>query len=307
MKKTMLALSFCSFLMTTNYTHSAEPATSDVSPQQYFLTPPSEAQPIPQTMNSSMTQGLNETTPSSINQAGYSRGMTNAPVYSPINSYSQTQATSNQDLGQQLWVPPEQTYSKNYFESWMKTAKQPNATNNMNTDGSYDVACNDCYCLCCHYRPCYYYTTECQYVPRCDYQKCCRYVPQYYQVTRCQNVPEYYTVTKCRQVPEYYCQMKCRCVQQWDSCNCCYETRPMYYQELCCKQVPQYYEEQCCRQVPQYYEETCCRYCPEYYYVCNTSYCPQYKYNRQCTYVPQYYYKHVCGCDNNGSMLASCN
>jgi hypothetical protein len=96
-----------------------------------------------------------------------------------------------------------------------------------------DQACNDCWCLYCHYEPCYYTTKRCveEQIP-CK-KKCCRMVPQYYQVQRCKYVPQYYCETCCRQVPEYYDVDYCKTCKKW----------------VCdqhCKYVPKYYWKHTC-------------------------------------------------------------
>lgn len=97
-----------------------------------------------------------------------------------------------------------------------------------------DHACGDCYCLMCHYEPCYYNKTHCTYCPKYTYKKCCRYVPQYYQKQCCRYVPQYYCKTCCRQVPQYYY-----------TCQCQY--CPKYTCERCCKYVPRYYYKHVCQ------------------------------------------------------------
>lgn len=310
MKKIIKALALCTLLWCSTAANAA--AGNDASPQSYFLTPPSEGQqaitPQPSTY-SSTTDTSTYTTPES--QTGVLRGMQTTPIYSPMSTHSSAQpSTSGTQLQEQQWIPPEKNYSNNYFQSWMKDKGSP--TPQFSHDQNCcdpacppDVPMNDCYCLYCHYRPCYYYTTECEYVPNYEYQKCCRYVPQYYKETRCRNCPENYSVTRCRSVPEHYTVTKCRYIEQWNEETCCCEPCPVYYQEDCCRQVPQYYEEICTRMVPQYYEETCCRYVPEYYYICVCNYCPQYKYKRNCTYIPQYYYKHT-GCADGSMVMQDC-
>lgn len=308
MKNATTVLSLFSFVL---FADSAFTAQNDVnnnaSPQGYFLTPPTADYSAPIAQDSSTPFAAPNA--ASAPQEGLFRGTQSTPVYAPISRPSgiTPSAPSNSEgptLQDQYWVPPEDTYSKKYFQSWMKNMETYDTP--CDCPPVPDVAMNDCYCLYCHYRPCYYYTTECEYVPNYTYQKCCRYVPQYYKETRCQNESENYCVTRCRYVPEYYCETKCRYVQCWNEETCCCEQRPVFYQEQCCRQCPQYYEETCTRMVPRYYEETCCRYVPQYYYVCVCNYCPQYKYKRNCTYIPQYYYKHQ-GCCSNGGMVMENN
>lgn len=96
-----------------------------------------------------------------------------------------------------------------------------------------DHAMNDCYCLYCHYEPCYYNKTHCEYCAKNCYKKCCRYVPQYYEKQCCRYVPQYYCKTCCRQVPQYYY-----------TCQTHYE--PKYSCERCCTYKPCYYYKHVC-------------------------------------------------------------
>lgn len=101
-------------------------------------------------------------------------------------------------------------------------------------DACCDQPTGDCWCLYCHYEPCYYTTQRCcEYKVPCK-RRCCRYVPKYYEVQRCRYVPQYYCETCCCQVPEYYCV---------DECKTCYKT-------VCdqhCKYVPRYYWKHVCK------------------------------------------------------------
>jgi hypothetical protein len=91
-----------------------------------------------------------------------------------------------------------------------------------------DHKCNDCYCLYCHYEPCYYNTWRCCKEPKYCTRKCCRQVPKYYCVQRCRYVPQYYEETCCRYEPEYY-----------DVCDCTYCDK--WVCDKKCKYVPRYY------------------------------------------------------------------
>ena len=72
-----------------------------------------------------------------------------------------------------------------------------------------DQSMNDCWCLYCHYEPCYYNDWKCVEDTKTCKKRCCRYVPQYYQVQKCRYVPQYYSETCCKQVPEYYDVEEC--------------------------------------------------------------------------------------------------
>lgn len=106
-----------------------------------------------------------------------------------------------------------------------------------NNDGSEccpaDTKTGECYCLYCHYEPCYYCTCRCveEKIP-CKKQ-CCRYVPKYYDCQRCRYVPQYYCETYCRYEPEYYCV---------DDCKTCTK----YVYDKHCKYVPKYYWKHTC-------------------------------------------------------------
>lgn len=91
-----------------------------------------------------------------------------------------------------------------------------------------DVPMNDCWCMYCHYEPCYYTTKRCveEQIP-CK-KKCYRYVPEYYEVQRCRYVPQYYNETCCRQ--------KCECYYV-DDCKTCKK----YVCDTHCRYVPRYY------------------------------------------------------------------
>lgn len=175
-----------------------------------------------------------------------------------------------------------------------------------------DMPCGDSYKLHCHFRPCYYYTTECEYIPEYRYEQCCRYIKEEYYETRTQMVPQYYTEIKCRMVPSFVEELVPQYHEEWvPICSSpyplpisedgCEEAQEYEYclESICdepavqvnCIYVPEYYEETYCREVPEYYEELCCRYVPQYYYVCHCEYVPRYSYKKQCEYVTQYYYK----------------
>ena len=96
-----------------------------------------------------------------------------------------------------------------------------------------DQPCGDCYCLYCHYEPCYYNDWKCVDEPYTCKKQCCRQVPQYYEVEKCRYVPQYYKVTCCRYVPQYYCVEECKTRKKW----CC---------EKKCRYVPRYYYKHIC-------------------------------------------------------------
>jgi len=98
-----------------------------------------------------------------------------------------------------------------------------------------DQATGECWCLYCHYEPCYYTAQRCIQVPQYYKKKCCRMVRKNYEVKRCRMVPQYYTETVCREEPEYYCT---------DECKMCEKV-------VCdrkCKYVPKYYWKHVCGQ-----------------------------------------------------------
>lgn len=337
MKKLSLLLSLCCcFLLTGNAYAAVTNSNAKPQPQSYFLSEPNQ---------SANTQSQAVTSPAIAPQATPLRSNTNsgpqpaslqAPAYNPPayavpGSNAQPTLSTKSPVNNAYTTP--QSYGQSYSQSQYQAYPQGYSQNPYNTSSSQgnnqegyrylgqglsasdaccdqpepaDQACGDCYCLYCHYRPCYYYTTECEYVPQYEYQRCCRYVPQYYNETRCRQVPQYYKVMRCKTVKEPYCVTRCCNVEHYNEETCCCETIPQYYQETCYRDVPQYYEETCCRNVPQYYEETCCRYVPQYYYTCQCKYCPQYKYQRQCKYIPQYYYKHETNCNQGGMQGPQC-
>lgn len=100
-------------------------------------------------------------------------------------------------------------------------------------DQCCDQKLNDCYCLYCHYEPCYYTTRRCveEQVP-CK-RRCCRMVPQYYEVQRCRMVPQYYNETCCRQVPEYYDVCETKCCQKWVCDQHCRYVPRYYWKHIC--------------------------------------------------------------------------
>lgn len=99
-----------------------------------------------------------------------------------------------------------------------------------------DQACNDCWCLYCHYEPCYYNTRRCieEQVP-CK-RKCCRYVDRYYQVQRCRYVPQYYTETCCKKEPEYYEVDECKTCKRWVCEQQCQYVPKYYWKHICGKE-----------------------------------------------------------------------
>ncbi len=98
-----------------------------------------------------------------------------------------------------------------------------------------DQACNECWCLYCHYEPCYYTTKRCveEQVP-CQ-KKCCRYVDKYYEVQRCKYVPQYYTETLCRKEPEYYDVTEYKCCKKWVCDKQCKYVPKYYWKHICGK------------------------------------------------------------------------
>lgn len=91
-----------------------------------------------------------------------------------------------------------------------------------------DQNCGECYCLYCHYEPCYYNKWHCNYEPRYTCKKCCRYVTQAYEKQCCRWVPQYYTQTCYKQVPQYYYTRSCQYVPKY-TCEKCCSYRPKYY------------------------------------------------------------------------------
>lgn len=133
-------------------------------------------------------------------------------------------------------------YHDTYGQRGQDSTSDPTYAYDVGSDGNggSDACCapadqptGDCWCLYCHYEPCYYNTYRCVQKPVYTTKKCCRYVPKYYQVQRCRYVPQYYCETKCCQVPEYY-----------DVCECNYCTETVC--DKCCKYVPKYYWKHVC-------------------------------------------------------------
>ncbi len=101
-----------------------------------------------------------------------------------------------------------------------------------------DHACADqptgeCWCMYCHYEPCYYYTKRCVTENKYCTKKCCRQVPQYYQVQRCRYVPQYYCETCCKYCPEYYDVQECIPCQKWVCDRHCKYVPRYYYKHVC--------------------------------------------------------------------------
>lgn len=96
-----------------------------------------------------------------------------------------------------------------------------------------DQPCGDCWCLYCHYEPCYYNVKRCVEVPEYYKKKCCRNVPKYYEVKKCRYVPQYYTETCCKYVPEYYCVDECRTIKKTVCDRKCKYVPRYYYKHIC--------------------------------------------------------------------------
>lgn len=96
-----------------------------------------------------------------------------------------------------------------------------------------DHACGDCWCLYCHYEPCYYNNWRCCEEPRTVQKKCCRWVPREYQVQRCRYVPQYYCETACRYEPEYYCVDQTVTCKKWVCDRQCRYVPRYYYKRVC--------------------------------------------------------------------------
>ena len=96
-----------------------------------------------------------------------------------------------------------------------------------------DTATGDCWCLYCHYEPCYYTTRRCveEQVP-CT-RRCCRTVPQEYCVTRCRYVPQYYQETCCRYCKEYYDVCDTKCCKKWVCDTHCRYVPSYYWKHTC--------------------------------------------------------------------------
>lgn len=97
-----------------------------------------------------------------------------------------------------------------------------------------DQATGECWCMYCHYEPCYTNCWRCIEVPQYCTKKCCRQVPQYYQVQRCRYVPQYYCETCCRNVPEYYDVQECKMCKKWICDKKCNYVPKYYYKKVCC-------------------------------------------------------------------------
>ncbi len=96
-----------------------------------------------------------------------------------------------------------------------------------------DQPCNDCWCLMCHYEPCYYNDWRCVEEPVMCKKQCCRYVPKYYEVQRCRYVPQMYCETVCRNEPEYYCVDECNYQKKWVCDKKCQYQPKYYYKHVC--------------------------------------------------------------------------
>jgi len=96
-----------------------------------------------------------------------------------------------------------------------------------------DQPVGDCWCLMCHYEPCYYNDWQCCDDTEMCKKRCCRYVPRYYQVQKCRYVPQYYCETKCCQEPEYYDVDYCKPCKKWVCCKKCRYVCKYYYKHTC--------------------------------------------------------------------------
>lgn len=298
MKKITLFVTLC-FCLLIEYSAKVEAADS-ASPQSFFLDQP------PQPNQNQQSSAMSQQTQSMVQSQPFPNSMqpsNGAPLPTIPSQYLTNQPSNMSNQAPQSETPnvPMAVYDCNPEQGlapcnpYYDTCPPP------------DSPCGDCYCLYCHYRPCYYYTTTCEYVPDYCYQRCCRYVQEKYYETRCRTIPQYYNETKCRLVPQYHTEQRCQYVECYNEEMCCYEMVPQYYDEECCCYVPEEYEVTHCREVPEYYEEECCRYVPQYYYICHCRYVPKYSYQKQCRYVPQYYYKRSGKCEQVDMFTASCN
>lgn len=96
-----------------------------------------------------------------------------------------------------------------------------------------DQPVGDCWCLMCHYEPCYYNDWKCCEDQKVCKKRCCRYVPQYYEVQKCRYVPQYYCETCCKQVPEYYDVEYCQPCKKWVCEKKCRYVCKYYYKHVC--------------------------------------------------------------------------
>lgn len=332
MKKICFFLSLYCCVFIGEHVNAAANTTDSTSrsPQTYFLTEPNrpaaQTQPAVTSTTTSDTTPLvpakieerpvfnprSYNTPSSTERFGrpaYPSPTTN--TYANPSSYLQNNLQTQQlawgNAGQNSTTANYQNERWQSYPGYRYTGQSSDASDSCCAEQQpEDSPCGDNFGLYCHYRPCYYYTTECEYIPKYEYHRCCRYIPQYYKETRCKQIPEYYQIMRCKMEKEPYCITRCRIVEKYNEETGCCDTYPEYYSETCYRDVPVHYEETACRQVPQYYEETCCRYVPQYYYTCVCKYCPQYKNKRQCKYVPQYYYKQESCCKQAGMQFSEC-
>lgn len=112
-----------------------------------------------------------------------------------------------------------------------------------------DQACGDCWCLMCHYEPCYYNQWRCVEDQQYCTKKCCRMVPKYYDVQRCKYVPQYYTETCCKYEPEYYDVQECKPCKRWVCDKKCRYVPKYYYKKVCMEnrcETPCATDNQCC-------------------------------------------------------------
>ena len=125
-------------------------------------------------------------------------------------------------------------------------------------DSSCDQPCGDCYCLYCHWEPCYYNDWRCCEEPRYSKRKCCRYVPKYYEVQRCRYVPQYYCETCCKYEAEEYCVDECKMCKKWVCDKKCKYVPRYYYKHVCNPnaQAPVAPAASCC---PAPQAPACCR------------------------------------------------
>lgn len=104
--------------------------------------------------------------------------------------------------------------------------------NPCNAQPRCEPSCDDCYCLCCYYQPCYYDSWRCIEVPQTCKKKCVRYCPRYYDVQHCKYVPHYYTSTCCAYVPEYFYVDECITVPKWVCEKQCQYVPKYYYKRV---------------------------------------------------------------------------
>jgi hypothetical protein len=82
-----------------------------------------------------------------------------------------------------------------------------------------DQKLNDCYCLYCHYEPCYYNDWVCVDEPQYYCETCCRYEPEYYDVQECKTCKKWICNKKCKYVPRYYYKHTCGDDSQQGCCG----------------------------------------------------------------------------------------